>query len=479
MKGRTAESIALPRTIWYMGGKTRVIPEFLDEVLERLVPPGGRVLDLFSGSGVVAAFCARAWKVTANDVQRYAHTIARSLIERPPGGPQAFVRSLDIDRDLLPAYEGNRDALRDLYAEPLAREERLLAAFARDGGAGDGFPDRYRSFLDEPGGLYGGAGKGPVGTGKRRGSLYRKVEPFLAEPAIARLRSDPRLRPARLVAAYYGNVYYGLRQAIEIDSLRAAIDDLPESDATADRKRAHYLSALVHAASVATSGTSHFAQPRQLTKDSEILAMARRRSIDVLETFRRFSEEIAEALEALDPDAGNRCLCARYESLVAEGERGTAWDGEAGADVVYADPPYTSDNYSRFYHVLEAIARYDYPPLERDSRDRPSAGRYPEIGRRFQSGFCRPRAVEGEFERIIEASANAGASLVLSYGSPNGLLLKVYRKRFPGRDPVRLLEDLCRRRYRKVETLRRRLLHSGQGDKNTATDELLVVCEGP
>ena len=29
--------------------------------------------------------------------------------------------------------------------------------------------------------------------------------------------------------------------------------------------------------------------------------------------------------------------------------------------IVYADPPYTRDHYSRFYHVLETISLFDSP----------------------------------------------------------------------------------------------------------------------
>lgn len=292
-------------------------------------------------------------------------------------------------------------------------------------------------------------------------------------------RENPLLRPACLMTAYYANVYFGLRQAIDLDSLRAAIDELPGNDPVAARKRVHYLAALIHTASVSTSGTSHFAQPRALRKDSELLAMARRRRIDVLETFRDFCGEISRALVMVDPGEGNRALCAEYGSLIRDEPSGSQWAPEARADLVYMDPPYTSDNYSRFYHVLEVLARYDYPALDRDARGCVTVGRYPEIGYRFQSLFCRPRTVEAEFARVIAASAGSGAKLVISYGTPNGLLLKVYRRKKPGRDPVLLLEDLCRQGYRSVETLRRRLLHSGQGDKNLATDELLVVCEGP
>ncbi len=37
-------------------------------------------------------------------------------------------------------------------------------------------------------------------------------------------------------------------------------------------------------------------------------------------------------------------------------------------DLLYADPPYNAREYLPNYHVLETIARYDYPKLQ--GRDR-------------------------------------------------------------------------------------------------------------
>ncbi len=488
-KIRRVTSQELPRTIWYMGAKARMIPGLLDRVFANHVPPRGAVLDLFSGSGIVSAFCARRWIVVANDVQLYSRAITASLIERPPGGGRTFERAIDIDRDLLPSFEENRRALADLYAPAIEMETALLADGAprRRSAARADLAARYRAFLSRPGGLHGGVGAGPVGRGNGSGGgassdvdpIYRGAAGLLADPSLARYRQDPRRRPAFLITAYYASFYYGLRQAIDLDSLRAAIDDLPRSDPLAERMRLHYLSALLHAASVTTSGTSHFAQPRQVTKDSEVLSMIVRRRLDVLETFREFSAAIARHVAASDLSPRNRTFCGDYRDLIDAGDAGDSaprWKSEAAADVVYMDPPYTGDNYSRFYHVLETLARYDYPELERDASGQPTVGRYPVIEKRFLSGFCSRRTVENEFRRVIEASAVSGVPLVISYGSPNGLLLKVYRGRHPDRDPVECLEDLCKESYRSVKTHRRRLIHSGQGDKNRDTDELLIVC---
>jgi adenine-specific DNA methylase len=491
---KSAVPLGLPRTIWYMGAKTRVVEGFLDEVLLSRLEPGQTLLDLFSGSGLVAAFAARRFRVIANDVQRYACLIARGFIERPPGPPGAFARQVSIERDLLASFERNRADLCERYAEPLHLEEELLGEYLKAGSepAPRALCARYRSFLERPGGLYGG-GAGRFGISVRRPagaasggtasdgavSLYGGAASLLSEESMAARRADPRIRPACLITGYYQNVYYGLRQAIELDSLRAAIDDLSGPEDLLERKRVHYLSVLLHAASVTTSGTSHFAQPRSLEKDSELEAMARRRRIDVLATFRRYSDEILASLEPLDLHPENLCLSSDSRDLITGEGRQARLVDRARADLVYMDPPYTSDNYSRFYHVLEVLARYHYPPLKRDLRGLPTAGRYPEIAERFQSDFCRRATVEAEFSRVIAAAAGSGAKLVISYGSPNGLLLKVYRRQGLRGDPVESLERLCGARYAEVEVRRLPLTHSGQGDSNISAEELLLICDRP
>ena len=85
-------------------------------------------------------------------------------------------------------------------------------------------------------------------------------------------------------------------------------------------------------------------------------------------------------------------------------------------DVFYLDPPYTTDHYSRFYHVLETLVKYDYPSLERKKYHgemRIMNGRYRND--RFQSNYCIPSKGYGEFERIIKMINKTGAAIVMSY----------------------------------------------------------------
>src|SRR5690606_31057635 len=225
--------------------------------------------------------------------------------------------------------------------------------------------ESYRAFVSDPSAIY------PVDS-TAKGSPFARAAKLLAPDAVERWRRGEGEGTAYLATAYWTNVYYGVKQAITIDAIRSAIDDIPRRDPLREKKRTHYLSALLHAASVSTSGTSHFAQPRHVRKDSELIAVAKRRRIDLLALFHEFSSDIADFVRTTPYEEGNRAISCDWRTLLLPrtsldeiGSPEVASALPAKPDVIYADPPYTADNYSRFYHVLEVITRYDWPPLLR------------------------------------------------------------------------------------------------------------------
>src|SRR4051812_30434396 len=63
------------RPIHYMGSKARLV-ELIGATIDLVDPGNGPILDLFSGSGVVATPLSRERAVTAVDVQEYARILA-------------------------------------------------------------------------------------------------------------------------------------------------------------------------------------------------------------------------------------------------------------------------------------------------------------------------------------------------------------------------------------------------------------------
>src|SRR5690606_21106638 len=238
----------LPRTIWYMGAKARVIPGFLDRALEQECAPGGTVLDLMSGSGSVSAFAAKRYRVIANDVQEYSAVIARSFIEHDPKSRDELVGALDPDADLGASIEKRLRALEDCWAPALEAEARLFQELpARRAGRSRGVAkpssawlESYRAFVSDPSAIY------PVDS-TTKGSPFARAAKLLAPDAVERWRRGEGEGTAYLATAYWTNVYYGVKQAITIDAIRSAIDDIPRRDPLREKKRTHYLSALLHA----------------------------------------------------------------------------------------------------------------------------------------------------------------------------------------------------------------------------------------
>ena len=88
--------------------------------------------------------------------------------------------------------------------------------------------------------------------------------------------------------------------------------------------------------------------------------------------------------------------------------------GDTGA--VYADPPYTRDHYSRFYHVLETLAVGDEPGVSMmnlDGEVLPSRALYRR--ERHQSPFCIRSQVVPAFRALFSGASAKGVPVVLSY----------------------------------------------------------------
>ncbi|RME74437.1 MAG: hypothetical protein D6776_05255 [Planctomycetota bacterium] len=429
---RPSEPPPPPTTIWYMGVKTRLL-EPLEAAIAPLLaarssrthPP--RLLDLLCGTGVVGARLAPRASVWATDAQAYACVLARARLQPAAGLESALERCLQ-------RAERAREALFERYGAVLEAERRWFERAEEPGSI-----DAYCRWAEQ--------------------------EASGHDPARACAGCRPDTFPPRLVTAYYRNVYFGVRQAIELDALRWAIE--AESEPAA---RNALLAALLFAASRATSATAHFAQPRALSRRSERERLVQRRQIDVRARF-------VERLQQLEREqAAQRARGGFRHPHRVERREVVSWTRTAvrePVDVVYADPPYTADNYSRFYHVLETLVHYDYPPLATRA-GRLTRGRYPALERRLRSPFSSPATVEAAFAAVCGFAARLGAALVWSYARPNGLLI---RRVYDGQ--LAPFERLLGRFYREVEITEIPLAHSGAGSRALRTHELIAVCREP
>jgi adenine-specific DNA methylase len=194
----------------------------------------------------------------------------------------------------------------------------------------------------------------------------------------------------------YGGHYYSPRQALQLDAaLRRLPDDEPE--------RAVCHAALISAASYCAAAPGHTAQPFQPTRTALPFIRSAWQSDPI--------EVIRTALK----DIGARVAAKRGSAKVADAV--AVARSLKPTDLAIVDPPYSAVQYSRFYHVLETIARVE-------NVDVSGVGRYPPYEARPRSAFSLKTESEGALKKLLGALANTGCRVLLTFpagASSNGL----------------------------------------------------------
>ena len=187
----------------------------------------------------------------------------------------------------------------------------------------------------------------------------------------------------------YGGHYFSPSQAIGIDYL---MKYLPLEEC----ERSLCLSALIQAASKIASAPGHTAQPLQ-PKDSgnvnNLIVQAWKRDL---------FDQVKKELEVINQEHGQK-LGSSYTLEANE----TLKDVREG-DLVFLDPPYSGVQYSRFYHVLETIARGECGPVE-------GVGRYPSLSDRPQSKFSNVGQSEEALNSMMKLLSERGAKVIFTF----------------------------------------------------------------
>jgi 16S rRNA G966 N2-methylase RsmD len=370
------------RPIHYLGSKLRLL-DIIEELVDDVDPARGRALDLFSGSGVVARRLSRSREVLAVDIQEYARVIAAALLS----GKRL---SGTTSEAILEAAQEFADRL---LRGPL----RDVVAAERDAIAG--------SLADDPSALATLIEHGSILTA----GLEPNVPSELAELLVA-AATGVSSGPETVLTRYYGGVYFSYAHAALLDGLALA------SRRLGGEERDVALAAVLSTASdLVSSVGSHFAQPvRPRTADGQLkraalASVARRRQLDLGEMYLAWSERY-RTLEP--PTFPSQAVRGDYREVLSTPPQPVS--------IVYADPPYTRDHYSRFYHVLETITLGDEPevsPVTIGGTPQPSRGLY--RAERHQSPFCIKSKAPAAFDELVGLTRSLDVPLVLSY-SPYG-----------------------------------------------------------
>lgn len=427
------------RPIQYLGNKTRLLEEIAAAVAS-VVAPERPVADLFSGTAVVGRRLTRRNSVVAVDIQAYSEVLGRAMLQGRTGDLNDF--------DLVAFLARAEDAAQKLTMAfaPLIRYEDSALAALRDGDA------KPISGIIE--------GGSPLSLFVGGNDLPDKVAALIT-------RGDPgSIDPTASIT--FGGVYFSYVQAVRLDALyyAASFEPAPRQDVL--------IAVLLGVASeIVNTVGKQFAQPIRLLdkqgaqKPLLMQRTLRDRSTDV---FGKFIKLLGGWQLALAPDGPvNRVVRATVDEFLA---------ADFEWDAAYADPPYTIDHYSRFYHVLETLVRRDRPVLSSMRK-----GGVPTIMRglyredRYQSDFCVPSRAPRAFQRLFSGVAKRGVPLVLSYSGH--VDSTVQRSRTLA---VEDLAVLARQSFRSVEITEpsfegHRKLNSSKSNALTERgSERLIIC---
>lgn len=207
-----------------------------------------------------------------------------------------------------------------------------------------------------------------------------------------------------LFTKYYSGTWWSAEQCVWIDSIREVLDGLRETRNISDADFQFGLTCLMHAMAYTSQGTGHYAQYRDANTESSMKDINKYRRQSVATYFTRKFDSLLGWNLANASDRGHQMVSLDYRDCLKNLE----------PSVVYADPPYAFVHYSRFYHAIETLVKYDYPSLQIKSGEIVK-GRYRVD--RHQSPFCIRTQVRGAFTDLFDGVTASGSDLLLSYSN--------------------------------------------------------------
>ncbi len=407
MTDRALLAEVAPVPIRYMGTKRPIAPRVRRLVED--IEPKGRVVDLFCGMGSVASCLAPSYPVVANDALTFTGALARARFTNQPR-----TRLAEALERLRPIYRA--------HAEELIRDRRRR--LREETSAIDGGWQSLREYMESA---------PHVGNSRHMTKMAREA------------RASRGAGRYSLATLYFSGGYFSTRQSIALDAIRRAIDAGPRAD------RDWLLSAWLSAAATVINAPGHTAQflkPRDANSYERVSRAWRR---DVWEIFKDRLAEIAPI--------GTVAWRSRNEVRTSDAVRLLRSDLRR-VGLVYADPPYTKDHYSRYYHVYETLYLYDFPASS-------GVGRYRDD--RFYTSFSVATRVKEAFTKLLCALKRYRVPLILSY--PNdGLLVKT------GTDIMALLDEHFRSVTVETFAAQHSTMGASKGPQRKRATENLYVC---
>ena len=221
--------------------------------------------------------------------------------------------------------------------------------------------------------------------------------------SISDLRKYKESIPNMLFTLYYSSSYFGIKQSMDIDSIRYAIEFIED-----EKIRSILFTSLFFAMKECVfAKDGHMAQPLNIEKDKKRMLRLRERSI-----YEIFIEKLNEfnTDDFVLSQKDHKCFNKDFRTLLETEE---SIKDEVG--FIYIDPPYTDMQYSRYYHILNTVVLYDYPEISL-SKGAISKGIYREG--RYQSPLSQRKHALNEIDFLFRFCKENKINVALSYAYP-------------------------------------------------------------
>jgi adenine-specific DNA-methyltransferase len=372
------------RPIYYLGCKSS-FSSIISQAIDELDPSGGRIIDLFSGTGAVGDFLKNKREVLSIDIQEYSRTICSAILNP----------NLISKEEISTIIKNTSIFTNENYHcfERLIKYEHECIQKASIGEV-----DPLIEILESPTLIIFIEGNEIIPE-SNFGDIVRHTINNLANFGLLDSKNT-------LITRYYGGLYFSYMQSLHLDNILSTVELYG-----ANKRDTLMSAALSTASQIVNTVGKQFAQPIQprsksgKVKKGLVKTVQRDRSIDTLHAFKSWLFKYSSLPVSRKK---HQILCLDFATALNQYGK--------SASVVYADPPYTRDHYSRFYHVLETMCLRDNPTIsfvKKNGKKTFTRAIYREG--RHQSDFCIRSAAPSAFETLFSLAKDNDLPLILSY----------------------------------------------------------------
>ncbi len=412
----------------YQGSKKALLGFIYKNSIE-VIDETKAILDIYSGSCSVGYAFKNGFTVYANDSEYYAYIIAKSLLN--------YNKCPLIHFDLIKNnYLANLKNLKEIFYDYYVAEE--LAIKQNDINTLIDIYDKYPTVWNNKLSLF--SGKIKISDDLRRNKFRY---PFM------------------LFTTYYANSYFGIKQSFEIDSIRFGIESIDNKEL-----KSVFLTCLFFAMKECVfSKDGHMAQPLNSRKNRSKLNKVRKKSI-----YKNF-------LKKLDDFRSETFIISKKKNKtfnLKSSEILKVDEIHKNVGFIYADPPYTDMQYSRYYHLLNMVALYDYDDISKYN-GAISKGLYRK--QRFQSPLSQRSNAADQINELFYTCKINKINLALSYAYPRDTENQAINRYTMDIDSI---INMANTTYGKQNTnvVLQEYEHSNNRNKsNKKVNEYLIICK--